>query len=98
MIALQCGARVRSDRCTHRWVTLDHDAAAAARSALEVGWSRTPLGLFCPEHTAAPAPVVTGTWTISAEDLLNLLRQAAAGHDPDMLYAELYANGGPSHG
>lgn len=33
-----------------------------------------------------------GWWVISGENLLNLLRRAAAGEDPDALYLEEYAN------
>ena len=33
-----------------------------------------------------------GWWTLSGENLLNSLRRAAAGEDPDLIYAELYAN------
>jgi hypothetical protein len=33
-----------------------------------------------------------GWWAISGEMLLDLLRRASAGEDPDLLYAEAYAN------
>lgn len=33
-----------------------------------------------------------GWWTISGEDLLALLRRVYAGEDPDIVYAEAYAN------
>lgn len=33
-----------------------------------------------------------GWWTISGETLLELLRRAHAGEDPNLLYAEEYAN------
>lgn len=33
-----------------------------------------------------------GWWTISGAALLDALRRAAAGEDPDWVYAELYAN------
>ena len=33
-----------------------------------------------------------GWWVISGDALLDALRQAATGTDPDLLYAELYAN------
>ena len=33
-----------------------------------------------------------GWWTISGEGLLDLLRRAHAGEDPDLIYAEEYAN------
>ena len=33
-----------------------------------------------------------GWWCISGEALLDLLRRAAAGESPDLLYAEAYAN------
>lgn len=35
-----------------------------------------------------------GWWTISGTCLLGLLRRAHDGADPDMLYAEEYANAG----
>lgn len=37
-----------------------------------------------------PAPL--GWWAISGDQLLALLRRAAAGENPDLLYAEAYAN------
>lgn len=33
-----------------------------------------------------------GWWSISGEALLDLLRRAHAGEDPELLYAEEYAN------
>lgn len=36
-----------------------------------------------------------GWWAISGEDLLEMLRQVADGADPDLVYAEAYANGRP---
>lgn len=33
-----------------------------------------------------------GWWVISGELLLDGLRRAAAGEDPDLIYAEFYAN------
>ena len=33
-----------------------------------------------------------GWWTISGAALLDMLRQVSAGADPDMVYAEAYAN------
>ena len=33
-----------------------------------------------------------GWWSISGEALLETLQRAHAGEDPDLLYAELYAN------
>lgn len=32
-------------------------------------------------------------WSISGDDLLAMLRRVANGEDPDMVYAEAYANG-----
>lgn len=37
-------------------------------------------------------PEPLGWWTIAGEELLRLLREAHAGADPDLLYAEEYAN------
>lgn len=34
-----------------------------------------------------------GWWVVSGENLLDMLRRAAAGEDPDLIYAEEYANG-----
>lgn len=34
----------------------------------------------------------TSWWAISSERLLSLLHRAANGEDPDLLYAEEYAN------
>lgn len=33
-----------------------------------------------------------GWWTINGADLLDMMRRCAAGEDPDMVYAEAYAN------
>ncbi len=33
-----------------------------------------------------------GWWSISGEALLELLRRVAAGENPDLVYAEAYAN------
>lgn len=33
-----------------------------------------------------------GWWVISGESLLEALRRCAAGEEPDLVYAELYAN------
>lgn len=33
-----------------------------------------------------------GWWTISGTSLLDMLRRAHRGEDPDLLYAEAYAN------
>lgn len=33
-----------------------------------------------------------GWWTISADDLMSMLRRCADGEDPDLVYAEEYAN------
>lgn len=33
-----------------------------------------------------------GWWTISGADMLAMLRRAHAGEDPDLIYAEAYAN------
>lgn len=33
-----------------------------------------------------------GWWAISGEALIEALRRASSGEDPDLLYAELYAN------
>lgn len=37
-------------------------------------------------------PSRLGWWCISGEDFLEYLRRAAAGEDPDLIYAEAYAN------
>lgn len=36
--------------------------------------------------------VTPSWWVIHGEELLAALRRVAAGEDPDMVYAELYAN------
>lgn len=35
-----------------------------------------------------------GWWLVSGEDLLAVLRRVAAGDDPDLVFAECYANAG----
>jgi hypothetical protein len=40
-------------------------------------------------------PTSLGWWTISGEAFLDALRRAHAGEDPDLLYAEHYANSDP---
>lgn len=37
-------------------------------------------------------PTALGWWCISGEDFLAYLRRAAGGDDPDLIYAEAYAN------
>lgn len=39
--------------------------------------------------------MVEGWWVISAEELLAALRRVSQGEDPDIAYAELYANSKP---
>ena len=38
-----------------------------------------------------------GWWTISGVALLESLKRTAAGEDPDLVYAELYANSDHEH-
>jgi len=38
-----------------------------------------------------------GWWVISGEALLEMLRRARDGEDPDLIYAEEYANAGHEH-
>lgn len=38
-----------------------------------------------------------GWWTISGEALLDMLRRASNGEDPDLVYAEEYANSEHEH-
>ena len=45
-----------------------------------------------PEPTEAPDEDALGWWTISGVHLLDLLRRCHAGEDPDLVYAETYAN------
>lgn len=33
-----------------------------------------------------------GWWTISGESLMEMLHRCVAGEDPDIVYAEMYAN------
>lgn len=33
-----------------------------------------------------------GWWVVSGDNLLDMLRRAHAGEDPDLIYAEEYAN------
>lgn len=42
-----------------------------------------------------PAPL--GWWAISGEALLDMLRRVQAGEDPDLVYAEEYANTSHEH-
>lgn len=37
-------------------------------------------------------PVPLGWWVIAGDDLLDLLRRAHEGENPDLLYAEAYVN------
>lgn len=39
-----------------------------------------------------PLEYPLGWWVIAGEDLLGMLREVAAGADPDLVYAEHYAN------
>lgn len=47
----------------------------------------------CADDQAAPL----GWWALSGDSLLELLRRAHAGEDPDLLYAEEYANSEHEH-
>ena len=47
--------------------------------------------------TEQPEPPPLGWHVISGEDLLDMLRCAHNGDDPDMLYAELWANADHEH-
>jgi len=38
-----------------------------------------------------------GYWVISGQALLEALRRCAAGEDPDLVFAELYANTSQEH-
>lgn len=38
-----------------------------------------------------------GWWTISGDCLIEMLRRVAAGEDPDLVYAEAYANSDHEH-
>jgi hypothetical protein len=38
--------------------------------------------------------VELGWWLVSGEDLLGVLRRVASGEDPDLVFAECYANAG----
>lgn len=46
--------------------------------------SRNPAGAY---------RAALGWWVLSGDNLLVLLRRAHAGEDPDLIYAEEYANG-----
>jgi hypothetical protein len=43
-----------------------------------------------PEQRGERRPL--GWWAISGDDLLAMLREVAAGGDPDLVYVEHYAN------
>lgn len=49
-----------------------------------------PASAYPPDSQPLPAPL--GWWTIQGEELLRLLHEAHDGADPDLLYAETYAN------
>lgn len=44
------------------------------------------------EEYASTEPTSLGWWAVSGDDLMAMLRAAASGADPDLLYAEHYAN------
>lgn len=48
-----------------------------------------------PDAVALPSPL--GWWSISGEALLDMLREVQAGADPDLVYAEHYANSTHEH-
>ncbi len=52
----------------------------------------TAAGGRSSELPLSTPPRSLGWHVISGEDLLGLLRRAAAGEDPDLLYAEAWAN------
>lgn len=43
------------------------------------------------------AKMIASFWVISANDLMVMLRRVAAGEDPDVVYAEHYANSRVEH-
>ena len=45
-----------------------------------------------PDDPEPPDEDALGWWTISGVHLLDLLRRCHAGEDPDLVYAEAYAN------
>lgn len=51
---------------------------------------RDPEGMAPPPRR--PEQSGLGWWTISGEALLDMLREVDAGADPDLVYAEHYAN------
>lgn len=45
------------------------------------------------QKPASPAPSdAMGWWVLSGDNLLAMLRRAHGGEDPDLIYAEEYAN------
>jgi hypothetical protein len=42
--------------------------------------------------TVADPTDALGWWSISGSDLIDMLRRTHAGEDPDLVYAEAYAN------
>jgi hypothetical protein len=53
-----------------------------------------PGNRFTPNVTPAHLPV---WWSISEEMLLEMLRRAHKGEDPELIYAEQYANADVTH-
>ena len=71
------------------------DRIADARVASFDAWERMAYaneGKFAKSYLAEPDPAPLGWHVISGEDLLAMLRRVSEGEDPDMLYAEEYAN------
>lgn len=46
----------------------------------------------CDERVGAVTPRDLGWWVVSGGNLLSMLRRAHDGEDPDLIYAEEYAN------
>lgn len=68
-------------------------ALPLAEALIALGWRRCPRN----DSSAIPSERNLGWWVMSGGDFLFALRRAANGEDPDLIYAEQYANSEIEH-
>lgn len=79
-----------TERCDH-WYSIDggfHDLNILVARLEEVSDRRTCSA----EAATTSGPSNLGYWAISGERILAMLKRVANGEDPDLVYAEEYAN------
>lgn len=80
--------------CSHDWRQQLCIECGAECPACTAGPGRETAGLVCQTcgRDFGSQSVYDGWWTINGLSLLGALFRAKSGEDPEMVYAELYAN------